>query len=51
MGEKRESRFTYFDRVCKQSNLQEVRGGGGLAPTDQEDGKLTEKILPMLTLT
>lgn len=46
MGEKRESGFTCFDRVCKQSNLQELMGGGGLAPTAEEDGILTGKILP-----
>lgn len=46
MGEKRESGFTCFDRVCKQSNLQELMGGGGLALTAEEDGILTGKILP-----
>lgn len=46
MGEERESGFTCFDRVCKQSNLQELMGGGGLAPTAEEDGILTGKILP-----
>lgn len=46
MGKKRESGFTCFDRVCKQSNLQELMGGGGLAPTAEEDGILTGKILP-----
>lgn len=46
MGEKRESGFTRFDRVCKQSNLQELMGGGGLALQLKKMESLLEKSCP-----